>query len=292
MPSLKDLKTRIGSVKSTQKITKAKQMVAAAKLRRAEEAAKAARPYAERIETVLGNLAAGMTPGAPGPKLLTGTGQNQTHLLVVATADRGLCGAFNSNIVRRAREAIVRLQGEGKTVKIFCIGTKGYEQLKRLYADLIIERVDFKDTRSVGFAEAKTIADRLLDMYEAGSFDIATVFFGRFKSVIAQVPTANQIIPASPPERSKDEGPRAPYEYEPDEEAILETLLPRYVAVQVFRALLENIASEQAASMTAMDNATRNAGELIDKLNIQYNRARQAQITTELVEIIAGAESV
>ncbi|MEE4208963.1 MAG: F0F1 ATP synthase subunit gamma [Parvularcula sp.] len=292
MPSLKDLKTRIGSVKSTQKITKAKQMVAAAKLRRAEEAATAARPYAERIETVLGNLAAGLTPGAPGPQLLTGTGSNDTHLLIVATADRGLCGAFNSNIVRLAREAIVRLQGEGKTVKIFCVGTKGYEQLKRLYADLIIERIDFKDTRRVGFGEAKMIADRLLDMYEAGVFDIATIYFGRFQSVIAQVPTANQVIPASPPQQKSDDAPRAPYEYEPDEEAILETLLPRYVAVQVFRALLENIASEQAASMTAMDNATRNAGDLIDKLNIQYNRARQAQITTELVEIIAGAESV
>ena len=291
MPSLKDLKDRIGSVKSTQKITKAKQMVAAAKLRRAEEAATAARPYAERIERVLGNLAGGMTPGAPGPKLLTGTGADQTHLLVVATADRGLCGAFNSSIVRLARERIVALQGRGKTVKIFCVGSKGYEQLKRLYADLIVERIDFKDTRNVGFAEAKDISDRLLAMYEDGQFDVASVFFGRFKSVIAQVPTANQVIPASPPETGADASP-APYEYEPDEEAILETLLPRYVAVQVFRALLENTASEQAASMTAMDNATRNAGELIDDLNIKYNRARQAQITTELVEIIAGAESV
>ncbi|MEM9839088.1 MAG: F0F1 ATP synthase subunit gamma [Pseudomonadota bacterium] len=293
MPSLKDLKTRIGSVKSTQKITKAKQMVAAAKLRRAEDAAKEARPYAERIETVLANLAAGMTPGAPGPKLLTGTGSDQTHLLVVATADRGLCGAFNSNIARLAREHIVKLQSEGKTVKVFCVGTKGYEQLKRLYADLIVERIDFKDTRNVGFNEASIISTKLLEMYEAGEFDIATVFFGQFKSVISQVPTASQVIPASPPEIEGDENKiSAPYEYEPDEEVILETLLPRYVAVQVFRALLENMASEQAASMTAMDNATRNAGDLIDSLNIQYNRARQAQITTELVEIIAGAESV
>lgn len=292
MPSLKDLKDRIGSVKSTQKITKAKQMVAAAKLRRAEDAATAARPYAERIERVLGNLAGGMTDGAPGPKLLTGTGQAQTHLLVVATADRGLCGAFNSSIVRLARERIVALQGQNKTVKIFCVGSKGYDQLKRLYADLIVERVDFKDVRNVGFEEAKDISDRLLAMYEDGDFDVATVFFGRFKSVIAQVPTASQVIPASPPERDATDAAAAPYEYEPDEEAILETLLPRYVAVQVFRALLENVASEQAASMTAMDNATRNAGELIDDLNIKYNRARQAQITTELVEIIAGAESV
>lgn len=293
MPSLKDLKTRIGSVKSTQKITKAKQMVAAAKLRRAEEAATEARPYAERIENVLANLAAGMIPGAPGPKLLTGTGSDQTHLLVVATADRGLCGAFNSNIARLAREHIVKLQGEGKTVKVFCVGTKGYEQLKRLYADLIVERIDFKDTRNIGFNEASIISRKLLEMYEAGAFDVATIFFGRFKSVIAQVPTASQVIPASPPEVEEGENKiSAPYEYEPDEETILETLLPRYVAIQVFRALLENMASEQAASMTAMDNATRNAGELIDRLNIQYNRARQAQITTELVEIIAGAESV
>ncbi|MEO1657399.1 MAG: F0F1 ATP synthase subunit gamma [Pseudomonadota bacterium] len=293
MPSLKDLKTRIGSVKSTQKITKAKQMVAAAKLRRAEEAATAARPYAERIETVLANLAAGLTPGAPGPKLLTGTGKDETHLLVVATADRGLCGAFNSSIARLAREHIIKLQGEGKKVKLFTVGTKGYELLKRLYSDLIVETVDFKETRNIGFDEASLISTKLLEMYEAGEFDVATVFFGRFQSVISQVPTANQIIPASPPEVEEGENKiSAPYEYEPDEEVILETLLPRYVSVQVFRALLENVASEQAASMTAMDNATRNAGELIDKLNIQYNRARQAQITTELVEIIAGAESV
>ncbi|WOI53078.1 F0F1 ATP synthase subunit gamma [Parvularcula sp. LCG005] len=292
MPSLKDLKNRIGSVKSTQKITKAKQMVAAAKLRRAEEAATAARPYAERMENVLGNLAAGMIEGAPGPKLLTGTGENKTHLLVVATADRGLCGAFNSSIVRLAREHIVRLQGEGKTVKLYCIGRKGYEQLSRLYKHLVVKHIDFKDRKKIGFDEAKMIADDLLNRYEAGEFDKATVFFGRYKSVVAQIPTANQIIPAQPPASSKGTGATAPYEYEPSEEAILETLLPRYVAVQIFRALLENVASEQAASMAAMDNATRNAGELIDKLNLQYNRARQAQITTELVEIIAGAESV
>lgn len=294
MPSLKDLKNRIGSVKSTQKITKAKQMVAAAKLRRAEEAATAARPYAERIESVLANLAAGMSGGAQGPKLLTGTGKDETHLLVVATADRGLCGAFNSSIARLARERVVKLQGEGKKVKIFCVGTKGYDQLKRLYGELIVKNIDFKDSKQVGFDNARTIADSVLDLYDAGEFDVATVFFGRFQSVIAQVPTATQIIPAKPPVAEGDEATTdvAPYDYEPDEEQILTTLLPRYVAVQVFRALLENAASEQAASMTAMDNATRNAGDLIDKLNLQYNRARQAQITTELVEIIAGAESV
>jgi F-type H+-transporting ATPase subunit gamma len=299
MPNLKDLKTRIGSVKSTQKITKAMQMVAAAKLRRAEDAARAGRPYAERIETVLANLAAGMTPGAPGPKLLTGTGEDQTYLLVVATADRGLCGGFNSSIVRMAREHIVRLQSEGKTVKIMTVGKKGHEQLARLYGDLIVERVSFEDIKTVGFDEAYGISNKLLEMYEDGQFDKALVFYGAFQSVISQVPTAQQIIPAEPPKADETgdmsggiTGEKPPYEYEPDEEEILETLLPRYVAVQVFRALLENAASEQGARMSAMDNATRNAGDMIDKLNLQYNRARQAQITTELVEIIAGAESV
>ncbi|NNU15932.1 F0F1 ATP synthase subunit gamma [Parvularcula sp. ZS-1/3] len=292
MPSLKDLKNRIVSVKSTQKITKAMQMVAAAKLRRAEDAARAGRPYAERIETVLANLAAGMTPGAPGPKLLTGTGEDKTHLLVVATSERGLCGGFNSSIVRLARETIVRMQSEGKTVKIMTVGKKGYEQLKRLYADLIIEHTTFENVKTVGFDQASAISEKLLEMYEDGAFDKAHIFFGEYQSVISQVPTALQIIPAQPPEVEGDEKIAAPYEYEPGEEEILETLLPRYVAVQVFRALLENAASEQGARMSAMDNATRNAGDMIDKLNLQYNRARQAQITTELVEIIAGAESV
>ena len=292
MPSLKDLKDRIGSVKSTQKITKAMQMVAAAKLRRAEEAATAARPYATRIEAVLSNLAGARTPGAPGPKLLTGTGSERAHLLVVATADRGLCGGFNSSIVRLAREHIVRLQGQGRTVKLFVVGRKGREQLQRLYGDLIVARFDTDDTKTVTFAQAKAISGQLLEMYEDGQFDVATVFYARFQSVIAQVPTASQVIPADPPERAADAPRQAPYEYEPDEEAILETLLPRYVAVQLFRALLENAASEEGARMSAMDNATRNAGDLIDELNLRYNRARQAQITTELVEIIAGAESV
>ncbi|MEM9423048.1 MAG: F0F1 ATP synthase subunit gamma [Pseudomonadota bacterium] len=293
MPSLKDLKNRIGSVKSTQKITKAMQMVAAAKLRRAEEAATAARPYAERMGDVLGNLAAGMTEGAQGPKLLTGTGKDDTHLLIVASADRGLCGGFNSSIMRMAREEIVRLQGQGKKVKIFAVGKKSYEQLKRLYGDLIIERTELAGAKSVGFDQAKEIADKVLAMYEAGDFDVATVFFARYKSVIAQIPTATQIIPANPP--AKEEGAAeapAPYEYEPDEEEILATLLPRYVSVQIFRALLENAASEQGARMSAMDSATRNAGDMIDKLNLQYNRARQAQITKELIEIISGAEAV
>ena len=293
MPSLKELKTRIGSVKSTKKITKAKQMVAAAKLRRAEEAATAARPYAERMEGVLANLTAAAKDNPNAPKLLSGTGADKTHLLIVATADKGLCGGFNSSIVRLAREHIVKLQGEGKDVKIIAVGRKGDDQLKRLYGDLIVWKTNFVDVREVGFAQAHEIAEKVLDMFDAGDFDVATLFFGRFKNVVSQVPTARQIVPAEPPEgvEPPDLG-GATYEYEPDEDAILSTLLPRYVGVQIFRALLENVASEQAASMTAMDNATRNAGELIDKLTLQYNRARQAQITKELIEIISGAEAL
>ncbi len=293
MANLNELKIRIRSVQSTQKITKAKQMVAAAKLRRAEESAKAARPYAERMESVLANLVAGVGDSGNAPKLLAGTGEDNTHLLVVATADRGLCGAFNSSIVRLAREAIVRLQGEGKEVKIYCIGKKGREQLSRLYGDLIIKATDLSGVKNVSFAQAKEAADDILEMFEAGDFDKAHLFYGKFKNVLTQEPTEQQIIPATAPETSEapDLG-GATYDYEPDEEAILDALLPRYVAVQMFRALLENAASEQAASMTAMDNATRNAGDMIDDLTLQFNRARQAKITTELIEIIAGAESV
>ncbi|MEM6414348.1 MAG: F0F1 ATP synthase subunit gamma [Pseudomonadota bacterium] len=296
MPSLKELKNRIGSVKSTKKITKAKQMVAAAKLRRAEEAATAARPYAERMEAVLANLTAAARDNPNAPKLLAGTGadgKDETHLLVVATADKGLCGGFNSSIVRLAREHIVKLQGEGKKVKIITIGRKGDDQLKRLYEENIIWKTNFVEVRSIGFQQAHEIGEKVLELFEAGEFDVATLFFGTFKNVVSQVPTAQQIIPAVPPE-----GVEAPdlkgavYEYEPEEEEILKTILPRFVSVQIFRALLENVASEQAASMTAMDNATRNAGELIDKLTLQYNRARQAQITKELIEIISGAEAL
>ncbi|MEO1014986.1 MAG: F0F1 ATP synthase subunit gamma [Pseudomonadota bacterium] len=293
MPSLKELKNRIGSVKSTKKITKAKQMVAAAKLRRAEEAAKAARPYAVEMEGVLANLSAAAKDNPNAPRLLAGTGSDETHLLIVATADKGLCGAFNSNIVRLARERIVALQAQGKVVKLICVGRKGEDQLKRLYGDLIVWKTNFVEIKSIGFHEAQEIAEKVLEMFRAGEFDVATLFYGEFKNVVSQVPTAQQIIPAEAPE-----GVEAPdlkgaiYDYEPDEEEILRTLLPRYVAVQIFRALLENIASEQAASMTAMDNATRNAGELIDKLTLQYNRARQAQITKELIEIISGAEAL
>ncbi|GGD17291.1 F0F1 ATP synthase subunit gamma [Aquisalinus flavus] len=293
MPSLKDLKNRIGSVRSTQKITKAMQMVAAAKLRRAEEAAVAARPYAERMEGVVANLSASVAGNPDAPKLLAGTGSEETHLLIVATSDKGLCGGFNSSIVRLAREAIVRLQGEGKTVKIVTVGKKGRDQLKRLYGGLLVRHIDTMEIKRVAYADAKGIADTVLEMFEEGEFDVAHLFYGRYKSVISQVPTVQQIIPAKAPE-----GIQAPdlkgaiYEYEPDEEEILKVLLPRYVGVQIFRAMLENAASEQGARMSAMDNATRNAGDMIDKLNLQYNRARQAQITKELIEIISGAEAL
>lgn len=293
MPSLKDLKNRISSVKSTQKITKAKQMVAAAKLRRAEERATEARPYTERMEAVLANLAASAKDSPNAPKLLAGTGKDETHLLVVATADKGLCGGFNSSIVRLARERIVKLQGEGKKVKIIAVGRKGDDQLKRLYGEMIVWKTNFVEVKQIGFAEAHDIAEKVLTMFDGGEFDVATLFFGTFESVISQVPTAQQIIPAQAPEGVETPDLKgAIYDYEPEEEEILEALLPRYVGVQIFRALLENIASEQAASMTAMDNATRNAGDMIDNLNLKYNRARQAQITTELIEIIAGAEAL
>ncbi|NHK28441.1 F0F1 ATP synthase subunit gamma [Parvularcula flava] len=293
MPSLKDLKNRIGSVRSTQKITKAMQMVAAAKLRRAEEAAVAARPYAERMEGVVANLSASVAGNPGAPKLLAGTGSDDTHLLIVATSDKGLCGGFNSSIVRLAREAIVRLQGEGKTVKIVTVGKKGRDQLKRLYGGLLVRHIDTMDIKRVAYADAKGIADTVLEMFDAGEFDVAHLFYGRYKSVISQVPTAQQIIPAEAPEATQTPDLKgAMYEYEPDEEEILKVLLPRYVGVQIFRAMLENAASEQGARMSAMDNATRNAGEMIDKLNLQYNRARQAQITKELIEIISGAEAL
>ncbi|MHA7871541.1 MAG: F0F1 ATP synthase subunit gamma [Hyphococcus sp.] len=293
MPSLKELKNRISSVKSTQKITKAKQMVAAAKLRRAEERAMEARPYTERMEAVLANLASSAKGNPNAPKLLSGTGKDDTHLLIVATADKGLCGGFNSSIVRLAREHITRLQSEGKTVKIVCVGRKGEEQLRRLYGKLIVWKTNFVEVKQIGFHEAHEIAEKVLEMFGADEFDVATIFFGKFKNVVTQTPTAQQIIPAEAPEGVEPPDLKgAVYEYEPDEQEILRALLPRYVAVQIYRALLENVASEQAASMTAMDNATRNAGDMIDKLTLQYNRARQAQITKELIEIISGAEAL
>ncbi|MEZ5772453.1 MAG: F0F1 ATP synthase subunit gamma [Defluviimonas denitrificans] len=291
MPSLKDLKNRIGSVKSTRKITKAMQMVAAAKLRRAQEAAEAARPYAERMTAVMSGLAASVGGSDSAPRLLAGTGSDKTHLLVVMTAERGLCGGFNSTIVRLARARIQELIAKGKTVKILTVGKKGREQLKRDYADLFVAHVDLSEVKRVGYENAQSIARDLLRRYDAGEFDVATIFFNRFQSVISQIPTAQQIIPASFDGGEADAASTL-YEYEPSEEGILADLLPRGVATQIFTALLENGASEQGARMSAMDNATRNAGEMIDRLTIEYNRSRQAAITKELIEIISGAEAL
>jgi F-type H+-transporting ATPase subunit gamma len=295
MPSLKDLRNRIASVKATQKITKAMQMVAAAKLRRAQSAAEAARPYASRMEMVLANLATALKVREGGPPLMVGTGKDAVHLLVVCTAERGLCGAFNSSIVRLAREHINHLLADGKQVKILCVGKKGFDQLKRLYAPLIIETIEFRGVRQLAFEHADKVADKILELYDAGAFDVATLFFSRFRSVISQAPTAQQIIPATiPAEAASQEAALggAVYEYEPDEAEILTELLPLNIAVQVFKALLENAASEQGARMSAMDNATRNAGDMIDRLTMKYNRTRQAQITKELIEIISGAEAL
>lgn len=289
MPSLKDLRNRIASVKSTQKITKAMQMVAAAKLRRAQSAAEAARPYAERMETVLSNLASGVS-GSSAPRLIAGTGSDKVHLLLVLTAERGLCGAFNSSIARLARDKALALKAEGKTVKIICVGKKGYDILRRQFAAEIIEFIDLREFKQVGFANAETIAQNVLARFGNGEFDVATLFFSRFRSVIAQIPTAQRIIPAEIPEGTKQTD--AVYDYEPDEGEILEALLPRNLTVQILRGLLENAASEQGARMSAMDSATRNAGEMIKKQTQVYNRSRQAMITKELIEIISGAEAL
>ena len=289
MPSLKDLRNRIASVKATQKITKAMQMVAAAKLRRAQSAAEAARPYAERMETVLSNLASGVS-GSSAPRLIAGTGSDKVHLLLVLTAERGLCGAFNSSIARLARDKANALKAEGKTVKIICVGKKGYDILRRQFASEIIEFIDLREFKQVGFVNAEAIAQNVLGRFGNGEFDVATLFFSRFRSVIAQIPTAQRIIPAEIPEGTKQT--EAVYDYEPDEGEILEALLPRNLTVQILRALLENAASEQGARMSAMDSATRNAGEMIKKQTMLYNRSRQAMITKELIEIISGAEAL
>jgi F-type H+-transporting ATPase subunit gamma len=290
MASLKDMRVRIAATKATQKITKAMQMVAASKLRRAQAAAEAARPFADRMDHVLGNIARGMSGRAGAPKLLAGTGSDNVHLLIVATGERGLAGAFNSAIVRLAREHAGRLIAQGKQVKILTVGRKGHEQLRRQYEKQIVDRVELRGVRVLAFEHAEGIAKKVLDLFEQGQFDVATLFYSRFRSVISQVPTAQQIIPAKPPEGG--EAGSAAYEYEPEEEEILAELLPRYVAVQVFRALLENAASFYGAQMSAMDNATRNAGEMIRKQTLTYNRTRQAMITKELIEIISGAEAL
>jgi F-type H+-transporting ATPase subunit gamma len=290
MASLKDMRVRLASTKATQKITRAMQMVAASKLRRAQAAAEAARPYAERMDLALGNIASGMAGKDGAPKLLAGTGSDRVHLLIVATGERGLAGAFNSSIVRLAREHINRLQAEGKEVKILTVGKKGAEQLRRNYEKNIVDRVELRGVRVLGYVNASGIADKVLAMFEKGEFDVATLFYSRFKSVIAQIPTAQQIIPPTF-EGAKGDG-LAAYEYEPEEDEILADLLPRYIATQIFRALLENNASFYGSQMSAMDNATRNAGDMIRKQTIKYNRTRQAMITKELIEIISGAEAL
>jgi len=289
MATLKDLRLRIRSVKSTQKITSAMKMVAAAKLRRAQAAAVAARPYAERLERLLSGLAGRVTTGAPA--LLGGTGKDQVHLLLVCTGERGLCGAFNSAIVRLAREHAQSLVAQGKEVKFFCVGRKGYEQLRRTFDKQIVEHLDLRSVRQLAFVNAEDIARKVLARFEAGEFDVCTLFYSAFKSVIAQIPTAQQVIPLVVDERAANSAATS-YEYEPEEDEILTGLLPRNLAVQIFRALLENNASFYGAQMSAMDNATRNAGEMIRKQTLVYNRTRQAQITKELIEIISGAEAV
>lgn len=291
MPNLKDLKNRIASVKSTRKITKAMQMVAAAKLRRAQDAAEAARPYAERFNAVMAGLATSVGGSDTAPRLLAGTGEDKVHLLVVMTAERGLCGGFNSNIAKLAKQHAASLLAQGKTVKILTVGKKGRDQLKRDYAKHFVGHVDLTEVKRVSYADAQGVARDVLDRFDAAEFDIATIFFSKFVNVVSQTPTAQQIIPAQFDEPAAD-ATSLLYDYEPDEEAILADLLPRGVATQIFTALLENGASEQGARMSAMDNATRNAGDMIDKLTIQYNRSRQAVITNELIEIISGAEAL
>jgi F-type H+-transporting ATPase subunit gamma len=291
MPSLKDMRVRIAATKATQKITKAMQMVAASKLRRATAAAEASRPYAERMEKVLGNIAASVAGNPGAPKLLTGTGADRVHLLLVCTGERGLCGPFNSAIVRLARERAEALIADGKEVRFFCVGRKGFDQLKRQYERRIVESVDLRAVRQIRFEHADKIGRNIVGRFNAGEFDVCTLFFSRFKTVMAQVPTAQQLIPAVFAPAAAERG-GAVYEYEPDEEEILAELLPRNISVQIFRALMENAASFYGAQMTAMDSATRNAGEMIRKQTLAYNRTRQAMITKELIEIISGAEAV
>ena len=293
MPNLKDLKNRIASVKSTRKITKAMQMVAAAKLRRAQEAAEASRPYTERFNAVMAGLAASVGGSDSAPKLLSGTGEDKVHLLVVMTAERGLCGGFNSNIAKKAKAHARELLAQGKEVKILTVGKKGRDALRRDLGDHLVGHVDLSEVKKIGYGDAQNIAQDVLNRFDAGEFDVATIFYAKFVNVVMQTPTAQQIIPAKfDAEDGEDSGASTLFDYEPSEEAVLADLLPRGVATAIFSALLENGASEQGARMSAMDNATRNAGEMIDKLTIQYNRSRQAVITNELIEIISGAEAL
>jgi F-type H+-transporting ATPase subunit gamma len=290
MPSLKDFRVRIASVQSTKKITSAMKMVAASKLRRAQEAAEAARPYAERMEKMLGNLAGSFKGQTGGPKMMSGTGKDDVHLIVVMTANRGLCGGFNSNIIRLARQTIRDLKDKGKTVKVLAVGRKGRDNLRRDQKDLIVDSFTEFGRKTIQFAEAEEVAVKITEMYAASQFDVCTMIYSRFKSALTQIPTKQQIVPFPAPEASGTVA--SPYEYEPSDNEILEDLLPRNLAIQLFRSMLENAASFYGAQMTAMDNATRNAGEMIGKLTLQYNRSRQAMITKELIEIISGAEAV
>jgi len=292
MASLKDLRVRIASVKATQKITKAMQMVAAAKLRRAQEAAESARPYAERMGAVLANIAGAIGKGGDAPALMAGNGRDDTHLLIVCTAERGLCGGFNTQIVRLAKERIRALQAAGKTVKILTVGKKGADQLRREYGALIVDRIELREVKQIGFANADAIARKVIGLFNDGGFDVATLIYSQFKSVISQIPVTQQIIPAASAGAAAAVSGGAVYDYEPEAGAILTDLVPRAIAVQLFRALLENAAGEMGAKMSAMDSATRNAGEMINKLTITYNRQRQANITKELIEIISGAEAL
>ena len=290
MASLDDLKKRIASVKSTQKITKAMKMVAAAKLRRAQESAEKGRPYSEKMNNVILNLSNGISDKENAPKLLSGTGQEKTHLCVVMTSDRGLCGGFNSNIIKKAKSYFVKILDEGKELKIITVGSKGNDQLKRVYGDKIIENISFKESKNANYFDADKVGKMVIEKFNAGEFDICTIFYNQFKNVITQIPQAQQIIPLN--NEGEESSSEESYEFEPDEDEILSNLLPKNISTQIFKAMLENSASEQGSRMSAMDNATRNAGEMVDKLTIEYNRSRQAAITKELIEIISGAESL
>jgi F-type H+-transporting ATPase subunit gamma len=291
MASLDDLKKRIASVKSTQKITKAMKMVAAAKLRRAQESAEKGRPYSEKMNNVILNLSSGISDKENAPKLLSGTGNDKVHLCVVMTSDRGLCGGFNSNIIKKAKSYFSQILSEGKELKIITVGSKGNDQLKRMYGDKIIENISFKESKNANYFDADKVGKIVIDKFESSEFDICTIFYNQFKNVITQIPQAQQIIPLNS-EDSEENSSEESYEFEPDEDEILSNLLPKNISTQIFKAMLENSASEQGSRMSAMDNATRNAGEMVDKLTIQYNRSRQAAITKELIEIISGAESL
>jgi len=290
MASLDDLKKRIASVKSTQKITKAMKMVAAAKLRRAQESAERGRPYSEKMNNVILNLSNGISDKENAPKLLSGTGQEKTHLCVVMTSDRGLCGGFNSNIIKKAKSYFEKISDEGKELKIITVGSKGNDQLKRVYGDKIIENISFKESKNANYFDADKVGKMVIEKFEVGEFDVCTIFYNQFKNVITQIPQAQQIIPLN--NEGEENSSEESYEFEPDEDEILSNLLPKNISTQIFKAMLENSASEQGSRMSAMDNATRNAGEMVDKLTIEYNRSRQAAITKELIEIISGAESL